>query len=232
MIVESQPTVAPFLPLFAFVISYGFGYLLGSIPFGLLLTKMAGLGDIRAIGSGNIGATNVLRTGKKGLAALTLLLDALKGVAAVLIGLHYTPVMGLIAGAAALLGHSYPVWLNYKGGKGVATALGVSCMLSLPTGLAIAFTWIVVVALVRYSSLAAISAAALAPLYAWLFGDIKLVIFYLLVSSFIIWRHRANIRRLIDGTEPTVSFGSKKAAPSPITEAAHDTPADLTHKAD
>ncbi len=217
MIAESQPAVTPLAALFAFVISYGFGYLLGSIPFGLLLTKMAGMGDIRSIGSGNIGATNVLRTGNKKLAALTLIFDALKGYAAVLIGQHYTPTLGLIAGAAALLGHSYPVWLKYKGGKGVATGFGMSCAVNLPAGLAIGFTWIVVLFMVRYSSAAAISAAALAPLYAWLFGDTQLVWFYVLISGFVIWRHRANIKRLIDGTETTVSFGSKKNATPPDT---------------
>lgn len=210
------------MPLVAFAVSYGGGYLLGSIPFGLILTKLAGMGDIRSIGSGNIGATNVLRTGKKGLAILTLVLDALKGAVAVWIGLSYTPMLGMIAGAAALLGHSYPIWLKYKGGKGVATGLGLSCALNLPLGLAIAFTWIVVAALVRYSSLAALAAAALAPLYAWLFGDWNLVVFYLFISGFVIWRHRANIRRLLDGTETTISFSS--SSPAPPENVAPDAP--------
>jgi len=221
MIAESQPTIAPFMPLFA--------YLLGSIPFGLLLTKLAGMGDIRTIGSGNIGATNVLRTGKKGLAALTLVCDALKGVVAVMIGQHYTPTLGLVAGVAALLGHSYPIWLKYKGGKGVATAFGFSCALNLPMGAAIGFTWIVVLVMVRYSSVAALSAAALAPLYAWLFGNTQLMLAYVGISSFIIWRHRANIKRLLNGTEGTLSLGSKnKTAASPTTESSPDTAADET----
>jgi glycerol-3-phosphate acyltransferase PlsY len=229
MIAESQPTIAPFMPLFAFLISYGMGYLLGSIPFGLLLTKLAGMGDIRTIGSGNIGATNVLRTGKKGLAALTLVCDALKGVVAVMIGQHYTPTLGLVAGVAALLGHSYPIWLKYKGGKGVATAFGFSCALNLPMGAAIGFTWIVVLVMVRYSSVAALSAAALAPLYAWLFGNTQLMLAYVGISSFIIWRHRANIKRLLNGTEGTLSLGSKnKTAASPTTESSPDTAADET----
>ena len=209
MLVESTSATGFFVPLFGFIISYGFGYLLGSIPFGLLLTKMAGLGDIRKVGSGNIGATNVLRTGNKCLAALTLALDALKGAVAVWIGQQYTPEMGMLAGAAAMLGHSYPVWLKYKGGKGVATAFGLSCALNLPMGLAIGFTWLIVLVLVRFSSLAAISAALLSPLYAWLFGNSKLVLFYFGACAFVWWRHRANFKRLLDGTETTISLGRK-----------------------
>ncbi len=209
MLVESTSATGFFVPLFGFIISYGFGYLLGSIPFGLLLTKMAGLGDIRKVGSGNIGATNVLRTGNKGLAALTLVLDALKGAVAVWIGQQYTPEMGMLAGAAAMLGHSYPVWLKYRGGKGVATAFGLSCALNLPMGLAIGFTWLIVLVLVRFSSLAAISAALLSPLYAWLFGNSKLVLFYFGACAFVWWRHRANFKRLLDGTETTISLGRK-----------------------
>lgn len=219
MLVESTSATGFFVPLFGFIISYGFGYLLGSIPFGLLLTKMAGLGDIRKVGSGNIGATNVLRTGHKGLAALTLALDALKGAAAVWIGQQYTPEMGMVAGAAALLGHSYPVWLKYKGGKGVATAFGLSCALNLPMGLAIGFTWLTVLVLVRYSSLAAIAAALLSPLYAWLFADTKLVFFYIGACAFVWWRHRANFKRLLDGTETTISLGKKgQSSVSPHTD--------------
>lgn len=213
MLVESTSEAGFFVPLFGFIISYGFGYLLGSIPFGLLLTKMAGLGDIRKVGSGNIGATNVLRTGHKGLAALTLALDALKGAVAVWIGQQYTPEMGMVAGAAAMLGHSYPVWLKYKGGKGVATAFGLSCALNLPMGLAIGFTWLTVLVLVRYSSLAAIAAALLSPLYAWLFADSKLVLFYFGACAFVWWRHRANFKRLLDGTETMISVGKKDKTP-------------------
>lgn len=197
-----------FMPLFAFVITYGLGYLLGSIPFGLILTRLAGLGDIRDIGSGNIGATNVLRTGNKPLAVMTLILDALKGAVAVIVGAHYTPILGLVGGAAALLGHSYPIWLNYKGGKGVATAFGMTCAINLPLGLAVGFTWTTVLLIVRYSSLAALSGAALAPLYAWAFGHNELVPFFVGIGIFIWWRHRLNIKRLIDGTEP--QLGAKK----------------------
>ena len=220
MLAESHPVAAPlFLPVFAFVISYGLGYLLGSIPFGLIVTRLAGQGDIRAIGSGNIGATNVLRTGSKKLAILTLLLDVIKGYAAVKVGQHYTPEMGLVAGAAALLGHSYPVWLKYKGGKGAATSFGLSCAINLPVGLALGFTWVLVLVMVRYSSLAAITAAALSPLYAWLFGDSLLVWFYVGIGCFVLFRHRANIKRLFDGTEPTVSLGKKPPAESTATPA-------------
>ncbi len=204
-----------FMPLFAFVITYGLGYLLGSIPFGLILTRLAGLGDIRDIGSGNIGATNVLRTGNKALAVMTLILDALKGAAAVLIGLHYTPILGLIGGAAALLGHSYPVWLKYKGGKGVATAFGMTCAINLPLGLAVGFTWTTVLLLVRFSSLAALSGAALAPVYAWAFGRNDLVLFFVVIGAFIWWRHRLNIKRLINGTEP--QLGANLAEKNVVT---------------
>jgi acyl phosphate:glycerol-3-phosphate acyltransferase len=206
MTLEQPTEFMPFLPLLAFVISYGTGYLLGSIPFGLILTRLTGLGDIRQIGSGNIGATNVLRTGRKGLAALTLLLDAAKGAVAVIIGQQYTPVLGMVAGAAALLGHSYPVWLKYKGGKGVATAFGLSLALSPALGAAMGFTWLMVALLVRYSSLAAISVAVLAPIYAWFLADKSLAVFYVVIGGFVIWRHRANIKRLIDGTETQIEL--------------------------
>lgn len=228
MIAESQPAYFHFTPVFAFLISYGMGYLLGSIPFGLILTKLAGLGDIRNVGSGNIGATNVLRAGGKKLALLTLSFDALKGVVAVMIGNHYNPTLGMVAGAAALLGHSYPIWLKYKGGKGVATGFGISCAINLPVGLAIGFTWTLVFFMVRYSSVAALSAAALAPFYGWLLGDINLLYFYLFISSFVIWRHRVNIKRLLNGTEPAFSFGSSKST-SPTTA---DTPASPPQAAD
>lgn len=211
----------PFMPLVAFVASYGLGYLLGSIPFGLILTRLCGLGDIRKVGSGNIGATNVLRTGRKGLAALTLLLDALKGAAAVMIGQYFSPLFGLIAGIAALLGHAYPVWLNYKGGKGVATGFGVSLAVSPPLGLAVGFTWAVVLLIVRYSSLAALSAALMAPVYAWVFDRHDLVPFFVAAGALVWWRHRQNIKQLIDGTEPVVEFRSLSppvAAPEPMLE--------------
>lgn len=206
------------MPLFAFIITYGLGYLLGSIPFGLILTRLAGLGDIRDIGSGNIGATNVLRTGNKSLAVMTLILDALKGAVAVAVGQHYTPILGWIGGSAALLGHSYPVWLKYKGGKGVATAFGMACAIDWTLGLAVAFTWITVAAIVRFSSLAALSASALAPVYAWAFGRKDLIVFFAVIAAFIWWRHRRNIKRLFDGTEPQIGADKtdkKSAAPPP-----------------
>nr|WP_294520954.1 glycerol-3-phosphate 1-O-acyltransferase PlsY [uncultured Rhodopila sp.] len=182
-----------------------FGYLLGSIPFGLLLTKAAGLGDIRGIGSGNIGATNVLRTGRKGLAAATLVLDALKGAAAVLIVRALaTEDIALYAGLAAVLGHMFPVWLKFKGGKGVATGLAVLTAASWPAGVAACAVWLLVAGTVRISSLAALGAFATAPLAALImenFGVVKLA-FTIAVLVFV--RHQANIRRLIAGTEPRI----------------------------
>src|SRR5262245_40394888 len=150
------------------------GYLLGSIPFGLLLTLAAGLGDIRRIGSGNIGATNVLRTGRKGLAAATVLLDGGKGVVAVLIAQHWGPDIAMLAGLGALIGHLFPVWLRFKGGKGVATGLGVLLALDWRIGLIACAAWLVVALLLRYSSLAALVAFAAAPLAAWLISTREL----------------------------------------------------------
>jgi len=181
-----------------------FGYLLGSIPFGFLLTRAAGLGDVRKIGSGNIGATNVLRTGRKGLAAATLLLDSLKGVAAVLLAGWYAPPLALAAGLGAFLGHLFPVWLGFKGGKGVATYIGVLLALAWQAGLVFAVAWIAVAAISRYSSLAALVAAVAAPLAAWLFGkpDVALLLVALTILVFI--KHRANISRLLAGTESRI----------------------------
>lgn len=181
------------------------GYLLGSIPFGLILTRLAGLGDIRAIGSGNIGATNVLRTGNKGLAALTLVLDAAKGAAAVLVGLHYYgPDISIVAGAGAMLGHLFPVWLKFRGGKGVATALGILVALSWQAGLGALAVWIAVAAVFRYSSLAALVAtAATPPLLYWLAEPQKAEFSILIVV--LVWvRHWTNIRRLLTGAETKI----------------------------
>ncbi len=181
------------------------GYALGSIPFGLLLTRLAGGGDIRAIGSGSIGATNVLRTGRKGLAAATLLLDGGKGAAAVLLGFwlggHQA---GLWAGGGAVLGHLFPVWLGFRGGKGVATGLGVLLAAAWPVGALACLTWLVVAKLARISSLSALVAFALAPLFAWALADGGAVKLSLAIAVVVFARHHANIRRLLAGTEPRI----------------------------
>jgi glycerol-3-phosphate acyltransferase PlsY len=188
------------------------GYLLGSIPFGLVLTKLAGLGDIRQIGSGNIGATNVLRTGNKGLAAATLILDAAKGgIAALIAQALADPNAGLIAGLAAVLGHNFPVWLDFKGGKGVATSLGVLVAVAWPVGLAAILTWLASAAIFRISSLAALLAFALSPVYATLWVGHEPAILALVLAAIVIGRHHANIRRLLAGQEPKIG-GKKKDA--------------------
>jgi glycerol-3-phosphate acyltransferase PlsY len=186
----------------------GLSYLLGSVPFGLLLTSAAGLGDIRKIGSGNIGATNVLRTGRKGLAAATLILDGAKGAAAVLVTRDLAPDWTLFAAAAAFLGHLYPVWLGFKGGKGVATALGVLLAASWPVGVLAAATWLLMAFCLRYSSLSALVAAALSPLTAWYFAGPDTALLALFLAGLIFVRHRENIARLIAGTETRI--GQKK----------------------
>jgi glycerol-3-phosphate acyltransferase PlsY len=179
-------------------------YLLGSIPFGLLLTQVAGLGDIRRIGSGNIGATNVLRTGRKDLAAATLLFDALKGTAAVLIGAHLSPDGAIIAGLAAFVGHIAPVWLQFKGGKGVATFLGVLFGLHWPVGLAFCAIWLGVAALTRYSSLSALVASAASPLILFALGHGGEA-FVVGVMAVLLWRkHAENIARLRAGKESRI----------------------------
>ncbi|MBV8397862.1 MAG: glycerol-3-phosphate 1-O-acyltransferase PlsY [Acetobacteraceae bacterium] len=185
------------------------GYALGSIPFGLLLTKAAGLGDIRAIGSGNIGATNVLRTGKRGLAAATLLLDAAKGAGAVLLALALAgQSAGLWAGLGAVLGHLFPVWLAFRGGKGVATGLGVLLAASWPVGLIACAVWLVVARLLRISSAGALAAFACAPVAAWALGERPLALFAVAIALLVFIRHEPNIRRLLAGTEPKI--GSKR----------------------
>ena len=186
------------------------GYLLGSIPFGLLLTRMAGLGDIRQIGSGNIGATNVLRTGNKKLALATLLLDGAKGAVAVLVARAVYPDLAVIAGAAAFIGHIFPVWLKFKGGKGVATALGTWLALAWPIGVLACLTWLIVALLFRYSSLSALLAVALAPVYAIWLGTPALIWFGIGVAVLCWIRHHENIRRLLKGEEPKI--GKKKPA--------------------
>jgi glycerol-3-phosphate acyltransferase PlsY len=183
-----------------FVVSY----LLGSIPFGLLLTRFAGLGDIRQVGSGNIGATNVLRTGHKGLAAATLVLDALKGTAAVAIGWRWGQPAALIAGFAVFIGHCFPVWLRFNGGKGVATFLGVLLGLYWPAMVVTALTWLGTAAISRYSSLSALVASAAAPVVLALFGRAEMAVL-IAVLAVILWsRHRANLKRLLSGNEARI----------------------------
>ena len=181
------------------------GYLIGSIPFGLLLTRAAGLGDIRHVGSGSIGATNVLRTGRKGLAAATVLLDGGKGAAAVLIAAALAgPEAALWAGAGAVLGHLFPVWLGFRGGKGVATGLGVLLAASWPVGIVACAVWLAVAKLARFSSLAGLSAFAAAPLAATVLAGPDLFKLSLAIAVLVFVRHHANIRRLFSGTEPRI----------------------------
>ncbi len=181
------------------------GYLLGSVPFGLILTRAAGVGDIRRIGSGNIGATNVLRTGNRGLAAATLLLDAAKGAAGILaadrLGGHGAI---LWAGIGAVLGHAFPLWLGFRGGKAVATSYGVLIAAAWPVGLSAGAVWLVVAALGRISSLAALASFAIAPILAAIFADATVVKLALVIAVLVFARHHANIRRLIAGTEPRI----------------------------
>ena len=184
-----------------------FGYLLGSIPFGVILARLGGLGDLRKIGSGNIGATNVLRTGNKGLAALTLLLDALKGTAAVLIASNWGTDLGMIAGLGAFLGHIFPVWLGFRGGKGVATYLGVLAPVFWPAALAFAAAWLLVAAVTRYSSLAALVATVVAPLAMFWMGRVDGAVLFALMTLIIFFKHSQNIGRLLNGTESRI--GSK-----------------------
>ena len=185
-------------------IAFAFGYLLGSVPFGLLLTRAAGLGDVRQSGSGNIGATNVLRTGNKGLAALTLLLDALKGSAAVLIAAKWGSEAALFAGVGAFLGHVFPIWLRFKGGKGVATFLGILVGFSWKAALVFAATWLAVAFLSRYSSLAALVAAAISPLMLYIVGLPDFALALLVLTVLIYIKHAANISRLLAGKESKI----------------------------
>lgn len=188
------------------------GYLLGSIPFGLVVTRLGGAGDIRQVGSGNIGATNVLRTGRKDLALLTLLGDGGKGIVAVLLARHFFgETAAALAGGAAFLGHLFPVWLGFKGGKGVATFFGVMLTAAWPVGVMAAITWLAVAALMRLSSLAALTAVALAPLFAIATDQaIPMVALAAFMAVLIFIRHKDNIARLRQGTEPKI--GAKKAA--------------------
>jgi acyl phosphate:glycerol-3-phosphate acyltransferase len=182
------------------------GYLLGSIPFGLLLTRLAGLGDIRRIGSGNIGATNVLRTGSKTAAALTLLLDLAKGWAAVIIARSWGEDAALVAAICVIIGHMFPVWLGFRGGKGVATALGVLIALAWPVALGAALVWLAIALLLRYASLAALVAAVAAAVFAPFVVNAPTAAVIAGIALLIILRHHANIRRLIAGTESRISL--------------------------
>jgi glycerol-3-phosphate acyltransferase PlsY len=193
------------IPVLAIVL----GYLLGSIPFGLIITRLGGAGDIRSIGSGNIGATNVLRTGRKGLAAATLLLDGAKGAAAVLLaaniaGLHVIPTAGLWAGAFAVIGHMFPVWLKFRGGKGVATGLGVALAACWPEGALMCAIWLIGAKVTKISSASALAAFILSPFIAWTIGGQADALLALAVAILVLARHHANIRRLLSGTEPRI----------------------------
>jgi glycerol-3-phosphate acyltransferase PlsY len=181
------------------------GYLLGSIPFGLVVTKLVGFGDIRSTGSGNIGTTNVLRTGRKDLAALTLLLDGGKGAAAAWFGSHfYGPDIGVLAGGGAFLGHLFPVWLKFKGGKGFATFLGILLAVAWPLGIAACLTWLFTAVLARYSSFSTLNAATHAPILALFFADQQVATLAGFMTVLIFLRHYANIRRLLKGEEPAI----------------------------
>ena len=197
-------------PLLAFLLAYG----LGSIPFGVLLTRLSGAGDLRSIGSGNIGATNVLRTGRKGLAAATLILDMAKGTAAVLLAERLVPGTAQLAAVGALLGHCYPVWLRFAGGKGVATLFGLILAFAISGDLhwaapaAYALSWIGLLMLTRYSSLAGMSAGLLSPLVAAILGRFDLALLFLGLALLVLWKHRGNLDRLLAGTEPRVGARS------------------------
>ena len=196
-LIETSPTL---LILWAVI-----GYLMGSVPFGMVLTRAMGLGNLRDIGSGNIGATNVLRTGNKKAAALTLLLDGAKGAVAVLLARALAGEdAAQLTGLMAMLGHCYPVWLRFKGGKGVATFIGLVLALAWPVGLAVCATWLVMAAVARISSLAALAAAATSTFWMVLLGEGQTLILGVVLTLLIFWRHRANIKRLNAGTEPKI----------------------------
>ena len=190
------------------------GYLLGSIPFGVILTRLGGAGDLRGVGSGNIGATNVLRTGRKGLAAATLVLDALKGWFAVWLVERLFPGQGPLAAAGAFLGHCYPVWLGFRGGKGVAITMGIAAALWWPVGLVFALVWLAVLALTRVSSLAGIAAAISSPVAAAAWSRFDLVPLLIALALLVVWKHRANLERLLAGTEPRLGESTAAVPPA------------------
>jgi acyl phosphate:glycerol-3-phosphate acyltransferase len=181
------------------------GYLLGSIPFGLILTRLAGTPDLRSIGSGNIGATNVLRTGRKGLAAATLICDMLKGTLAVLVAGYFGGLdAAMLAALGAFLGHLFPVWLGFKGGKGVAVYIGVLIGLFWPAAVVFCVLWLAIAAISRYSSLAALVASVVTPIYLWWFGHLALALLFAVLTLLLFYMHRANIARLQGGTETRI----------------------------
>jgi acyl phosphate:glycerol-3-phosphate acyltransferase len=195
--------------------AFVFGYLCGSIPFGIVLTRLAGGPDLRSVGSGNIGATNVLRTGRKGLAAVTLIGDMLKGTVAVLVaryGLGHD--VAIVAAVGAFLGHLFPVWLRFRGGKGVATYIGVLLGIAWPAAIAFCLVWLAIAAATRYSSLAALIASAAAPAFLWWRGEVAEAKVFLLLSALLWIMHRANIARLVGGTEGKIGARSSGAGAS------------------
>lgn len=194
------------------LIALALGYALGSAPFGMILTRLTGAGDLRAIGSGSTGATNVLRTGRKDLAALTLLLDAGKGILAFVIAVRWLPGAEGWAAVGAILGHCFPVWLKFKGGKGFATAAGVCLVLSWKVWLIAALAWALALAASRISSVSSLTAVTVAPIAAWLLGAKEAAFFLAIVALIVIVQHRANIARLRAGTEPKVGAGADKNA--------------------
>ncbi|MBV8838435.1 MAG: glycerol-3-phosphate 1-O-acyltransferase PlsY [Alphaproteobacteria bacterium] len=192
-------------PAIGYIVALVVGYLLGSIPFGLVFTRLAGMQDIRAIGSGSIGATNVLRTGRIGLAAATLIADVLKGTAAVLLVTRWSGHdAGLVAGLGAFLGHLFPLWLKFKGGKGIATGLGILLAVSWQAALVIAVIWLSVAAATRYSSLASLVASVAAPIAIWFLGTPSEALLFLALAILAFIMHRGNIARLIGGTESKI----------------------------
>lgn len=195
-----------------YAVSFLFGYLCGSVPFGILLTRFAGAPDLRSIGSGNIGATNVLRTGRKGLAAATLIGDILKGAVAVLLtGYVLGRNFALAAAIGAFLGHLFPVWLRFRGGKGVATYIGLLLGLVWPAAIVFGAIWIAVAAVSRYSSVAALAASAATPVFLWWTSGPRVAIVFALLSLLLWIMHRANIARLLNGSESKISLGAKDA---------------------
>ena len=202
-----------------YLAALAFGYLLGSIPFGLIFAKLAGLGDIRKIGSGNIGATNVLRSGRKGIAALTLLADMLKGTLAVWLAGRFGPDPAIIAGLGAFLCDCFPVWLKFKGGKGVATTLGTMLAIMPMLGLIMCGIWLLMALIFRISSLAALTAFAAAPVIAMaLLGDYNLALLAGLIAALVFWRHKENIKRLLKGEEPKIGKKKDKNDASPASQ--------------